>query len=102
MSDLTRGRVQAIQKLAEKVIADRSRGVISSHDVAVVLSGVPGVCAALLEDLDTIDKARELHMPVGEPAHCRACSDPGAGYWRTWPCPTWQALNGGNEAEGGR
>jgi hypothetical protein len=133
MSDLLRDRVQAIQKLAEaategpwgaetyEVRMDnrhsyllrtigapgiKLRMTAFAEDVAFVAAArteVPWLAAALLEALDTIDKARQLHSPrewalmngSGSYQRCDACL-------KVWPCPTWQALNGGNEAEDDR
>ena len=54
--------------------------------IAAARTEVPWLCAALLEALDTIDKARALHVRAIAAKVCRECGD-------SWPCPTWQALN---------
>lgn len=79
MSDLpVRDRVQAILTLAEAAVRP------AATEVKWALS-------RLLEALDTIDKARDLHQRRNDGLgdFCVVCA--------VWPCPTWLALDGGNE-----
>jgi len=73
---------------------DKERAWTDARFIAAARTEVPWLSAALLEALDTIDKAKRLHFDKGN-GFCYDC-DSG------WPCPTWQALNGGNEAEDDR
>lgn len=75
-------------------IVPRAQQEANAAYVAAACNAFPEVAARLLEALDTIDRARELHRAfwshqLGDRACC-LCRV-------RWPCPTWQALNGGNE-----
>jgi hypothetical protein len=83
-----RDRVTAILTLAEAATPGSWESACNA---------LPELCRLALEALDTIDKAKALHWPVGLIAHdgveytgCGVCII-------SWPCPTWQALSGGNE-----
>lgn len=87
MSDLTRDRAQAILTLAE-----RTWWPLLAAERQEARDAVLWLARTLLEALDTIDKAKALHeMTLGDHRVCahRCGAD--------WPCPTWQALDGGNE-----